>query len=30
MEKLNDFIKQHGVNSYKTCDIELLKKWLKM
>ena len=28
--KLNDFIKQHGVNSYKTCDIELLKKWLKM
>tara|TARA_R110001592_G_scaffold63219_9_gene193534 strand:- start:4413 stop:6692 length:2280 start_codon:yes stop_codon:yes gene_type:complete len=27
--KLNEFINQHGVNSYKTCDIELLKNWLK-
>ena len=27
--KLNDFIKQNGVNSYKTCNIELLQKWLK-
>jgi len=27
--KLNDFIKQNGVNSYKTCNLELLQKWLK-
>ncbi|MAU37468.1 MAG: DNA topoisomerase 1 [Flavobacteriales bacterium] len=26
--KLNDFIKEHGVNSYKTCNIDVLKKWL--
>ena len=27
--KLNDFIKENGVNSYKTCNLELLQKWLK-
>ena len=26
--KLQDFIKLHGKNSYKTCDINLLKEWL--
>lgn len=27
--KLNGFISQHGVDSYKTCDITLIKDWLK-
>lgn len=26
--KLNDFIKEHGKDSYKSCDLKLLKKWL--
>ena len=26
--KLNDFIKQYGVNSYKSCNIDLLTKWV--
>jgi hypothetical protein len=27
--KLNEFIKEHGVNSYKTCDLNVLIKWLE-
>ena len=27
--KLNEFIKEHGVNSYKTCDLNILIKWLE-
>ena len=27
--KLNGFINEHGVDSYKTCDIKLLSDWLK-
>ena len=26
--KLNDFIKEHGKDSYKTCELKVLKKWL--
>ena len=27
--KLNDFIKLHGVNSYKTCKISVIRDWIK-
>ena len=27
--KLAGFIKEHGVNSYKTCDLNVLIKWLE-
>jgi DNA topoisomerase-1 len=27
--KLDGFIKEHGVNSYKTCDLSILIKWLE-
>ena len=27
--KLQGFIKEHGANSYKTCDVTLIQKWLK-
>ena len=27
--KLDEFIKEHGVNSYKTCDVKVLYEWLE-
>lgn len=27
--KLNDFIKEHGANSYKTCKLDIILDWLK-
>lgn len=26
--KLNGFVKQHGINSYKTCDLSIIKEWV--
>tara|TARA_Y100000768_G_scaffold388679_1_gene386107 strand:- start:2388 stop:4664 length:2277 start_codon:yes stop_codon:yes gene_type:complete len=28
--KLNDFIKKHGINSYKTCDKDIITSWYKI